>query len=102
MEKKFSMIEETTSKTKTGEYNKVQKDQNHGEAVAPGFHGDLTEQEVEQLLRETIAEIGMSTEMSKSSVHPNLSHMLSQIFNDNDERNKVRQISKHFKKTVEK
>ena len=58
------MIEETR-KTKTGEYNKVQEDQNHGEAVATGFHGDSTEQEVVQLLRETIAEIGMSTENVK-------------------------------------
>ena len=64
MEKKFSMIEEAST-TKTGEYNKVQEDQNHGKAVATGFHGDSTEQEVEQLLRETIAEIGMSTESVK-------------------------------------
>ena len=51
------MIEET-SKTKTGEHNKVQEDQKHGEAAATGFHGDSTEQEVKQLLRETIAENG--------------------------------------------
>ena len=50
---------------KIGEYNKVQEDQNHGKAVATGFHGDSTEQEVEQLLRETIAEIGMLTENVK-------------------------------------
>ena len=62
MEKKFSMIEEETSKIKAGEFNKVQEDQNHGKAVATGFYGDSTEQEVEQLLRETIAETGMSTE----------------------------------------
>ena len=55
------MIEET-SKTKTEEYHKVQEDQNHGKAVAAGFHGDSTEQEVEQFLRETIAEISMSIE----------------------------------------
>ena len=65
IEEKFSILEET-SRTKTGEYNKVQ-DQNHGKAVATGFHGDSTVQEVEQLLRETIAEIGMSTE----NVQPN-------------------------------
>ena len=63
MEKKFSTVEEA-GKTKTGEYNKVQG-QNHGKAVATGFHGDSTEQEVEQLLRETITEIGMSTENVK-------------------------------------
>ena len=50
---------------KAGEFNKVQKDQNHGKAEATGFHGDSIEQEVEQLLRETVAEIGMSTENVK-------------------------------------
>ena len=54
MEKKFSMIEERR-KIKAGEINKVPEDQNHGKAVTTGFHGDSTEQEVEQLLRETIA-----------------------------------------------
>ena len=76
MERKFSMTEET-SKKKHGEYNKIQEDQNHGEAVGTGFHGDSTEQEVEQLLRETIAEIAMSTEVSRSNVQPNPSHLLS-------------------------
>ena len=64
MEKKF-FIKEETSKIKAGEFNKVQEDQNHGEAVATGFQGDSIEQEVEQLLRETVAEIGMSTENVK-------------------------------------
>ena len=61
MEKKFSMMDET-SKIKADDSSKVHEDQNHGKAAATGFHGDSSEQEVEQLLRETITEIGMSTE----------------------------------------
>ena len=43
-------------------------EQNHGKAVATGFQGDSTEQEVEQLLRGTIVEIGMSTENVKNKM----------------------------------
>ena len=76
MEKKFSTIEEA-GETKTGKCNQVQEDQNHGKAVATGFNEDSIEQEVEQSLRETVTEIGMSTEMSRSNVQPDLSHMPS-------------------------
>ena len=43
------MIAET-DKTKIGECSKAQEEQNYGKAVAAGFIGDSTEQEVEQLL----------------------------------------------------
>ena len=64
MEKKFSMIDET-SEIKADGPSKVHEDQNHGKAVATGFHSDTSEQEVEQMLRETLTEIGLSTEDAK-------------------------------------
>ena len=87
MEKKFSMIDET-SEIIADESNKVHEDQNHGEAEATGFHCDSSEQEVGQLLREAIIEIGMSTEnvMIKCLVTP-VSYSFTH-FNDNNERNK--------------
>ena len=45
MEKRFSMKDET-SEIKADESSKVHEDQNHGKAVATGFHGDSSEQEV--------------------------------------------------------
>ena len=48
MENKFSMIDET-SEIKADGLSKVHEDQNHGKAVATGFHGDTSEQEIEQL-----------------------------------------------------
>ena len=73
MEKKFSMIEEP-GKTKTGKYNNVQENQNHGKAAATGFHGDSTEKEVEQLLRERrlqrlVRRLRMSRSMSSQTCH---------------------------------
>ena len=59
-------------------------------------------QEVEQLLRETITEIGMSIEnariecVAKSSTHT-FTH-----FKSDDERNKLRQVSEHVEKRVER
>ena len=87
MEKKFSMIDET-SKIKADEFNKVHEDQNRGKAVATRFHGDSIEHEVEQLLRETIAEIGMSTENVKIECPAKPITYAFIYFNDNDERNK--------------
>ena len=51
MEKNFSTRDET-SEMKADESSKVHEDQNHGEAVATRFHGDSSEQVVEQLQRD--------------------------------------------------
>ena len=44
------------------EGNKTQADQNQRRAVVTGFHDDTTEQEVQDVLKETITTIGMSTD----------------------------------------
>ena len=99
MENKFSMIDET-SKIKAGEYSKVNEDQNHGKAVATRFHCDSSEHEVEQLLRETITEIGMSTENAKIDCPAKpITHAFIH-FNVNNERNKLRQISVFLRKEL--
>ena len=66
----------------------MQEDQNTGRAVATGVHDDPTEQEVEQLLKETISEIGMSVEgvKIKCPVKP-ITHALIQ-FSDDEEMKK--------------
>ena len=70
------------------ETNRTRDDKNHGRAVATGFHGDSSESEVEQLLRETITEIGMSTENAKNEcLAKPITHAFI-YFNDNNERNK--------------
>ena len=87
VEKKFSMRDEK-SEIKADESSKVHEDQNHGKAVATGLHGDSSEQEVEQLLRETIKEIGMSTENAKiECIARPFTHAFIYL-NDNSERNK--------------
>ena len=58
-------MRDETSDIKADESSKVHGDQNHDKAVATGFRGDTSKQEVEQLLRETITEMGMSTENAK-------------------------------------
>ena len=55
-------------------------------AVATGFHEDSTEQEVEQLLRETIAEIGMLAENVK--IKCTAKPITHAFIHFNDERNK--------------
>ena len=64
MVKKFSMRDET-SEIKADESSKVHEDQNHGKVEATGFHGASSEKEVEQMLRETVTENGMSTDNAK-------------------------------------
>ena len=61
-----------TDKTKIGECSNAQEEQNYGKAVAAGFIGDSTEQEVEQLLGDRRCRL----RMSKSNVQPNPSRML--------------------------
>ena len=70
MEKKLSMKDEA-NEIKADDSSKVHEDQNHGRAVATGFHGDTSEQEIERLLRETI--------MQGPNVLQNLSLMPSSI-----------------------
>ena len=64
MEKKISDIDEKCENRKD-ETNKTHDDRNHGKAAATGFHCETSKSEVEQLLRETITEIGMSIEKCK-------------------------------------
>ena len=88
-------MRDETSEIKADESSKVHEDQNHGKAVATGFHGDSSEQEVEQLLRETITEIGMSTGNAKIErpAKP-ITHAFIYL-SDNSERNKyVRSANK--------
>ena len=44
------------------EGNKTQVDQNQRRAVVTGFHDDTTEQKVQDILKETITAIGISTD----------------------------------------
>ena len=64
MEKKISVMDEK-NENRNDETNRTHDDQKQGKAVATGFHGETSESEVEQLLRETI------------TVPQNPSHMLS-------------------------
>ena len=89
MEKMMSVIEGSDkkvgeTKVRVGEYYGTQEDQNQGRAVATGLH----KQEVEYQVRETIVEIGMSTEKFriKCPAKP-ITHAFIH-FTDNDQRNK--------------
>ena len=59
MEKKISDIDEKCE-NRNDEPNRFHDDQNQGKAVVTRFHSETSEAEVEQLLKETITEIGMS------------------------------------------
>ena len=77
-----------TDKTKNGECSKAQEEQNYGKAVAAGFNGDLTEQEVEQMPGETIQVIGMSIENVKITCPAKPITYVFLVLNDDDEKNK--------------
>ena len=64
MDKKIYDIDEKCE-TRNDEPNKSHDDQNQGQAVVTGFHGETSESEVEQLLRETTTEVGMSIENAR-------------------------------------
>ena len=64
MEMKIYDIDEKCE-TRNDEPNKSHDDQNQVQAVVTGFHGETSESEVEQLLRETITEVGMSIENAR-------------------------------------
>ena len=57
--RKISDIDEKCE-NRNDELNRFHDDQNQGKAVVTGFHSETSESEVEQLLKETIIEIGMS------------------------------------------
>ena len=84
---KFSMIDET-SEIKADGPSEVHEDQNHGKAVATRFYGDTCEQEFEQFLRETLTEIGMSTENAKIECPAKPATHAFICFKDSDERSK--------------
>ena len=56
---KFSDIDEKCE-NRNYEPKRAHDHQNQGKAVVTGFHSETSESEVEQLLKETITEIGMS------------------------------------------
>ena len=77
MEKKISAMDE----------NVTHDDQNQGKAVATGLHGETSESEVEQPLRETITGIGMSNENARiECLAKPITHAFINFKND-DERN---------------
>ena len=73
---------------KTDGHSKVYEDQNHGKAEATEFHCDTSEQEVAQLLRKTVTEIGMSTKYAKIECPAKLTTHAFIYFKGKDERNK--------------
>ena len=94
MEQKISTMEDPAGRvgdenTIPAKHQQMQEDQNTGRAEATGFHDDTTEQEVEQLLKDAITEIGMSVEgvKIKYPVKP-ITHTLIQ-FSDNEEMNNM-------------
>ena len=84
--RKLSMIDET-NEIKADEFSKVHEDQNHGKAVATGFHGDSSEHEVERLLREDNRDWYIDWKAKIECLAKFITHA-SIYFNDNNERNK--------------
>ena len=64
MEKKISNIDEKCE-NRNDEPNRSHDDQNQGKAAGTGFHSETSEAEVEQLLKETMTELGMSIENAR-------------------------------------
>ena len=70
VEKRMTMLEDPNNsgserKANDMEGTKAQEEQNQRRAVVTGFHDDTTEQEVQDILKETITTIGMSTDRSR-------------------------------------
>ena len=68
MEQKISDIEEKCE-NRNDELNRSHDDQNQSKAVVTGFHSETSISEVEQFLKETIIEIGMSFENASRAEH---------------------------------
>ena len=99
MEKKISVMDEK-SENRSDETNRTHDDQNQGKAVATGFHGETSESEVEQLLRETTTEIGMSIENARIECPAKpITHAFIYFKND-DERNKYVRSANMLRKVL--
>ena len=87
-------------KVKDEECQKSQEDQNQRRAVATGFHDDMTEHEVQILLKETTVAIGMSMEQIqiKCPAKPFTHAFLK--FTDIDERDKFVRSANILKKEL--
>ena len=76
------------------------EDQNQGEAVITRFHSETLECEVEQLLKETITEIGMSIENARIECPAKpITHAFIYLKSD-DERNKYIRSANMFRKEL--
>ena len=82
------------------EGNNSKEDQNQRRAVVTGFHDDTTEQEVQDVLKETKTTIGMSMDQVqiKCPAQP-ITHAFLQ-FTDNDERDKFVRSANTLKKEL--
>ena len=105
MDKRMTVLEDSHNrvggtKVNVGDCRKTQEDQNQRRAVATGFHEDTTVQEVENLLKETIVEIGMSTEKTqiKCPAEPITHGFLHSI--GSDEANKYARSANMIKKDM--
>ena len=80
--------------------HKTQEEQNRRRAVATGFHDDTTEQEVEDLLKETIVAIRITMHKItiKCPAKP-ITHAFLQ-FTDSDERDKYVRSANMLKKEI--
>ena len=84
---KISDIDEKCE-NRNDELNRSHDDQSQGKAVATGFHSETSESEVEQLLKETIIEAGMSIENARIECPAKpITHAFI-FFKGDDERNK--------------
>ena len=87
MERKIPDMDEKYE-NRSDEPRGAHRDQNQGKAVETGFQSETFESEVEQLLKETITEIGMSIENARIEWHANPITNAFIYFKSDDERNK--------------
>ena len=99
MEKEILDIDEKC-KNRSDEPKGAHEDQNQGKGVVTRFHSETNESEVEQLLKETMTEIGMSIENARIErfAQP-ITHSLIHFKND-DERNKNIRSANMLKKEL--
>ena len=96
-EKNISDMDEKCE-NRNDESNRVHDDQNQGKAVETGFHSETSESEVEQLLKDTIIEIGMSIENARMPCKANYTCFI--FFKNDDERNKYVRSAKMLGKEL--
>ena len=89
-----------TCENRNDEPNRAHDDQYQGKAEVTGFHSEASESEVEQLLKETMTEIGMSIEdpriecLAKPIPHAFI------CFKINDERNKYVRLANMLRREL--